>query len=141
MSRRLNQQLPKKQMTARSGAAMIELALFLPVFFIITMGTIETCRMLYLRQSLTIAAYECARMGIITGMTHESLKIQCDNILLGRKVRGAVMKVEPSNLQSLQFGDILTVTVEAPADDNALLGTWLYRGKQMVETVKIMAEH
>jgi TadE-like protein len=141
MSRCVNQKTIQRQDNVRSGAAMIELALFLPVFFIITMGTIETCRMLYLRQSLTIAAYECARMGIITGMTHDSLKIQCDNILLGRKVRGAVMKVEPSNLQSLQFGDILTVTVEAPADDNALLGTWLYRGKQMVETVKIMAEH
>lgn len=141
MPRRPKQKNQKQHTKLRSGAAMIELALFLPVFFIITMGTIETCRMLYLRQSLTIAAYECARMGIITGMTQDSLKIQCDNILLGRKVRGAVMKVEPADLQSLQFGDILAVTVEAPADDNALLGTWLYRGKQMVETVKIMAEH
>lgn len=141
MSKRLKQKLLNQQTKVRSGAAMIELALFLPVFFVITMGTIETCRMLYLRQSLTIAAYECARMGIITGMTNDALKTQCDNILLGRKVRGAVMKVEPSDLQSLKFGDILTVTVEAPADDNALLGTWFYRGKQMVETVKIMAEH
>lgn len=54
---------------ARSGAAMIELALFLPVFFMITMATVETCRVLYLRQSLTIAAYECARIGIVPGVT------------------------------------------------------------------------
>ncbi len=42
MSSRLNQKTPKQKTRLRSGAAMIELALFLTVFFIITMGTIET---------------------------------------------------------------------------------------------------
>ncbi len=49
----------------RRGAAIVELALFLPVYFLVAMGTIETCRALYIRQSLKIAAYECARVGII----------------------------------------------------------------------------
>ncbi len=31
------------------------------------MGTIETCRMIYLRQSLKLASYECARIGITAG--------------------------------------------------------------------------
>ncbi len=75
----------------RSGAAMIELALFLPVFFMITMATVETCRVLYLRQSLTIAAYECARLGIVPGITRDVLDDQCVAVLGGRRIQGATL--------------------------------------------------
>ena len=47
-------------MANRRGAAMIEFAVCMPIFFMITMGTIETCHMIYVRQSLKIASYEWA---------------------------------------------------------------------------------
>ena len=125
----------------RRGAAMIELALFLPVFFMITMATVETCRVLYLRQSLTIAAYECARIGIVPGMTRETLDDQCDVILRARNVKGAVLTTKPANIDTLKYGDTLAVTITVALDENALLGTWFYRGKSVSETTTIMAEY
>ncbi len=51
-----------RSQASRRAAAMIEFAICMPVFFLLAMGTIETCRMIYLRQSLKLAAYECARI-------------------------------------------------------------------------------
>ena len=125
----------------RRGAAMIELALFLPLFFMITMATVETCRVLYMRQSLTIASYECARLGIVPGMNRDALDAQCNVILQGRKIKGAVMTTVPKSLDALRYGDTLAVTITVGLDDNALLGTWFYRGRTLTETTTIMAEY
>lgn len=131
----------RKTNKERNGAAIVEFALFLPLFFMITMATIETCRVLYLRQSLTIAAYECARLGVIPGMTLETLEFQCDSIVNGRDIHNVKLTVEPPDLSGLHYGDPLTVTVEAKVDDNAILGTWFYRGRTLRETVVILGEY
>lgn len=125
----------------RRGAALIEMALFLPVFFMITMATVETCRVMYLRQTLTIAAYECARIGIVPGMKRDDIATQFNLILDGRKVKAGNLTLVPSDPTTLQFGDILTVSASAPADSNALVGSWFYQGRTLTETVKIMAEY
>ncbi len=131
----------RKTSKKKNGAAIVEFALFLPLFFMITMASIETCRVLYLRQSLTIAAYECARLGVIPGMSLEALEFQCDSIVDGRNIRNVTLTVDPPDLSSLHYGDPLTVTVEAQADDNAILGTWFYRGRTLRETVVILGEY
>lgn len=131
----------RKTSKKRNGAAIVEFALFLPLFFMITMATIETCRVLYLRQSLTIAAYECARLGIIPGMSLEALEFQCDTIIDGRNIHNAKLIVDPPDLATLHYGDPLSVTVEANVDDNAILGTWFYRGRVLRETVVILGEN
>ncbi len=75
----------------------------MPLFFAITMGTIEVCRLLYLKQSIKIAAYECARLGIIRDATG-GLQAQCDAILVPRGIKGYVFNFSPSNLGSLKYG-------------------------------------
>ncbi len=127
--------------SGRRGAAMIEFAICMPVFFLITMGTIETCRMIYLRQSLKIAAYECARVGIVPKMTSDVLQDQCDVILRGRRIRNYTFSCSPPNPADLKFGDLFTTTVTVSAQDNALVGAWFYQDKILTESVAIMAEH
>ncbi|MDX1927183.1 MAG: TadE family protein [Pirellulaceae bacterium] len=124
----------------RPGAAMIEFAICMPVFFLIAMGTIETCRMIYLRQSLKLAAYECARVGIMPGMTPEVLKDQCDVILGGRRVRNYQLVCTPTNPADLKFGELFKVTVNVSAEENALIRAWFYQKKILSESVSIMAE-
>lgn len=119
---------------------MVEFAICMPVFFLLAMSTIETCRMMYLRQSLKIAGYECARIGITPGMSAEVMQNQCDAIMTGRQIRNYQMLFQPTDLEGLQFGDLLTITVNASAADNALVGAWFYRQKTLSESVTIMAE-
>jgi Flp pilus assembly protein TadG len=125
----------------RHGAALIEFSVCLPIFFLITMATIETCRMVYLRQSLKIAAYECARVGIVPGMTDQAVRDQCDLILLGRKLSNYQLRTSPESIESLKYGDLLTVTIEMSADKNAIVGSWFYRNRSFQESVTIMAEY
>jgi hypothetical protein len=127
--------------SGRHGAALIELAICLPVFFLITMATIETCRMIYIRQSLKIAAYECARLGIVPGATADALQSQCDVILLGRNVRGYQFSCVPADPTSLKFGDLFKTSVQIGSQDSAIVGTWFYRNKMFTESVTIMAEY
>ncbi|MCS7471041.1 pilus assembly protein [Stieleria sp. ICT_E10.1] len=125
----------------RKGAAMIEFAVCLPVFLLITFATLETCRMIYLRQSLKLAAYESARLGILPDIAPASLQDQCDVILLGRGIENYTLSHTPSDLSALEFGNLLVTTVEAPAAENALIGSWLYGGQTVSESVTIMAEY
>lgn len=127
--------------TGRRGAAMIEFAICMPIFFLITMGTIETCHMIYLRQSLKIAAYESARLGIVPEMTRETLQDQCDVLLQRRNIRSYQFSCSPDNPAMLEYGELFTTTVQAPASANALVGSWFYQDKTFSESVSIMAEH
>ena len=105
------------------------------------MATIETCRMIYIRQSLKIAAYECARLGIVPGATSATLQSQCDLILLGRNVRGYQFSCVPADPTALKYGDLFKTSVQIAAKDSAIVGTWFYRNKVFNESVTIMAEY
>jgi hypothetical protein len=126
---------------SRQGAALVEFTICLPVFCLIAMATIETCRMIYLRQSIKIAAYECARLGVVPGVTADVLKLQCDAILLGRNVRGYEFSCDPADLSELKFGDLLTTSVRVSADRNSSIGSFIYRGRTFRESVSIMVEY
>ena len=105
------------------------------------MATIETCRMIYLRQSLKIAAYECARLAIVPGTTRENVVDQCDLILLGRNINGYQFSCTPTDPNSLTYGDLFKVTIQIAAKDSSIVGTWFYRNKIFTESVTIMAEY
>ena len=51
--------------TESKGAAIMELAVCLPLLVTLTMATVEACAMIYLKQTLKIAAFEGARIGLI----------------------------------------------------------------------------
>jgi hypothetical protein len=125
----------------RRGAALIEFAVCLPVFFMITMASIETCRMIYLRQSLKIAAYECARLAIVPGCTLDSLQDQCDMVLQSRNIRGYQFSCVPNDPATLKYGELFRASVKIAAKDSSIVGTWFYRDKTFIETVTIMAEY
>lgn len=126
---------------SRRGASLVEFALCLPIFFLITMGTVELCRLIYLRQSLKITAYECARLGIIPGMSKTTLECQCDLLLRKRKIKGYSFTCEPDDPKQLALGDIFTVRIDIPIEQNALIGRWFIRDQVFSESVHLMAEY
>lgn len=122
------------------GAALVELAICLPVFFLITMGTIESCRMIYLRQSLKMAAYETARLALVPGVERGDLETMCDIFLRSRRLEGyrMTLSAEPA---SLTFQEPLTVTVEIPASECAVVSSWFFREQTFRERVTVLMEY
>lgn len=124
----------------RKGAAIVEVALTLPILVLVCLATIDTCRVIFVRQSAKLAAFECARIGIIPGVTRTQLEQLCATFMSNRSVSQASVSLSVSELAMLAKGDLLTVTVTVPANSNALSSSWFYRGRNFSESVSILVE-
>ncbi|MCA9131855.1 MAG: pilus assembly protein [Planctomycetales bacterium] len=124
----------------RRGAAIIEVALALPLLVLVALSTVDTCSVIFLRQSAKIAAYECARVAIIPGVRQEDIQLQCDAIMAHRHIQDYTLNLSVEDLTSLSRGDLLQVSVSIPANTNSLVTSWFYRDRVFDETVTILAE-
>src|SRR3954453_15454003 len=95
----------------KRGVAAAELAVCLPVVVLIVIATIESCSAMFLKQSLTVAAYEGVRPAIATGGTAATVQTVCGDILKDRRVQGSLVRVNPADIASLKPGDLVSVTV------------------------------
>jgi hypothetical protein len=96
--------------------------------------------MIFLKQSLTVAAYEGARTAIIPGMKKADVETACNQILKDRNVVGGVVTVAPSNIEALNPGDFVDVTVSAPCNKNSVVPNKFYRGRTLSAKASMMIE-
>jgi hypothetical protein len=123
------------------GVAAAELAVCLPVVVLIVLATIEACSAIFLKQSLTVAAYEGARTALAERQVAGSVQNACDQILNDRNVNGATVTVTPANIAALNPGEFINVTVSAPCNSNSLVPTTFYRGRTLSATASMMVEN
>src|SRR5436305_6888714 len=81
----------------KRGVAAAELAVCLPVVVLIVVATIESCSAMFLKQSLTVAAYEGVRTAIATGGSAANAQTVCNAILKDRRVQGSHITINPSD--------------------------------------------
>lgn len=124
----------------RYGAAVTELAITIPIIALVVLSTIETCSMLFLKQSLRIAAYEGARVALVPGSKLENIEAGCNEILATRKVKSAVITVTPSNFDQQPYGTIINVKVNADCAENSLFVPWIFTGRSLTSEMNMMAE-
>ena len=122
------------------GVAAAELAVCLPVVVLLVIATLEACSAVFLKQSLTVAAYEGVRTAIVPGTTSSTITATCNQILKDRKVKGAKVTVSPSNISALKPGDYVDVTVTAPCASNTVVPVNFYSGKNMTAKASMMIE-
>jgi Flp pilus assembly protein TadG len=120
--------------------AAAELAVCLPVVVLLVLGTIEACSMVFLKQSLSVAAYEGARTAIADGTTTADVQTKCNQIFRDRGIDGATVSTSPSNFDRVGPGVFVDVTAAAPCDSNTVLPNMFYRGRQITATVSMMTE-
>lgn len=104
----------------RAGAAVVELAVLIPVLFTVAFGTLEVCNRMYLRQTASVAAYEGARLAARRTMTQAQVESRCMELLAGRRVVGGSVTITPGNngLATLPTGGQLQVEVTIPISGN-----------------------
>ncbi|MCM2370963.1 TadE family protein [Aporhodopirellula aestuarii] len=129
----------RKRQSRRTGIAVVELAICLPLIVLIFFGTLETCRAIYLRQNLAIVAYEGARVGVLPGSSSAVVQQQCEMLLEDRGIDGYDVVTSPTP-ETLQVGGTFQVTVTAQCDKNTMIGSQLFAGKVLSETVVMRAE-
>ena len=110
-----------KTADVRSGSAVAELAICLPAVVLLVMGALECCSMIFLKQSLHVAAYEGARIGIKQDSDSQLVQDRCTRILRERNVVGGVVTVQPREVSTATRGTPIAVQVAAPCTPNSPL--------------------
>ncbi len=102
------------------GAAVVELAVCLPVIFLLLMASLELCTKIYLQESLLTAAYEAANVAARGGETTATATARASAILSSRNVAGFAITISPSP-ESCSKGTTMVITVTAPSSSNSVV--------------------
>jgi hypothetical protein len=121
--------------------AAAELAVCLPVVVLMVIATLESCSALFLKQSLTAAAYEGVRGAIVKGATTTSVQTACNQILADRRIQGSQVTLNPVSIASLKPGDFIDVTVSAPCTPNSPVPASFFRGRTLSAKASMMIEN
>lgn len=124
----------------RRGVAASELAVCLPVIVLLVLAMIESCTMIFLKQSLTVAAYEGARTALTEGADPAAVQATCNGILADRRVQGGRVTISPSNFNALAAGQYIEVTVTAPASANSVIPGSFFTGRSLEGSAEFMKE-
>ena len=117
------------------------MAVTLPVLLTIVFGTIETCSMIYLRQTLHIAAYEATRVSLVPKTTAAQVEYAANQILTNRKVKGATITITPSDFSKGAISTQIKVTISATAGNNLAVPSLFFRGKTLTGSCTMMKEY
>ncbi|TWU22538.1 TadE-like protein [Novipirellula galeiformis] len=129
---------------ARRGVAMVEFAVCIPVLLVLTLGTIDLCSMLFLRESITLAAYEGARRGVGRGYTNNDATTRVLEFLDQRNIRhngsGSVSFSSPGFDSAATLQNV-TVTVTIPCSGNLLVPSGMFTDLTMTTNVTMRKEY
>ena len=114
----------------KRGTACVEMAIVLPIMFLITLGTLETCEGIFLIQKVKIAAFEGASVAVLRGGSDEGVENAVSSYLDARGVKyeniSSVVSADPSPELANEL-DPVRVTVTIPTSDNFRMPTSFYR--------------
>ena len=104
----------------RRGTSTVELAVCLPVIFLLSLGAMEGASLIFLRQAMVQSAYERVKESVRADGSEAAGLIRGEQVLSFRGVTGQSFTFSPSNVDSLEPGTPVTVTVSAPGDANSV---------------------
>lgn len=123
------------------------MAIVLPVMFLITLGTLETCEGIFLTQKIKIAAAEGARSAVLSEGSFASVEAAVGSYLDARGVTyeniSNVVSVTPDPEQASVL-DPITVTVTIPTAENFRMPTnfyWFWTGSELSAEVVLFKEY
>ncbi len=125
---------------SREGIAATECALVIPIIFGFTLFTIEMSSIMFLREAVTIAAYEGARVGVQRGGTDALAQFRIEEFLDQRGITysNPVIIEDPGFDDAIELQHVRT-TVQVPAAGNLPFG-WFFGGTEVSASVTMRKE-
>lgn len=117
----------------RRGVAVVELAVCLPVLLILVVGAIEGSNFIFLKQAVTVAAYESAQVVTRANGKKANAELRANQILAARSIDQSAIVFSPANPESAARGQLVTVSVTAPVSANSIGLDWFF-DDQIVST-------
>jgi len=129
------------QCSPRSGAAVVEFAVTLPVLVLILLATLEACSMIYVTQTLQIASYEATRVALVPKSTKAQVEFAATRILSDRRVKNAVIKITPLDFANAPIQSFIRIDITAPANNNAVVSPMFFKDKNLQASCSMMKEY
>lgn len=118
---------------------LVEFAVCLPVIAAIVFGTIEACEMIYLKRSVTQAAYEGARTSVVPNTSAVQAQIAAQQVLDDRGISGATIGFTPTATLNAAPGTFIAVNITAPVSGN-VFASFLTSASSVDARVEMMKE-
>lgn len=104
---------PRKRIANRKGGALIEFAISFPLLLVVIFGAIEICERIFFKQSVTLVAYEGARLAARRSATSNQVLQRCQQMLKERRIEGGEVLLSPSVIDDVPTTTPITITVRA----------------------------
>lgn len=121
----------------RNAVATVELAVCLPMLLIFALVAIEVCGMLQMGQTLKIASYEGARVGVVPGAEDENVRFQVETLLESRNVKAYTISMDPADPSLLTEGEYFEVLIDVELDQNSYLGDLISSNRVMTRSTAL----
>lgn len=122
----------------RRGVVSVEMALTVPLLFLVLLGCIEFARLNMLRNSLENACYKGARAGSIPGRTAQDAIDRAARELQLVGVRNSRIDVIPSTITDAT--PEITVTISLPLNENAWVSPHFLKDRSLVRSCTLTRE-
>ncbi len=131
----MKSRIPKR---TRKGAVSVEMAVTLPVLFLVVFASIEFSRMNVIRHTASNAAYEGARVAIVPGGTAGEAQEVALNLMGTSGARGVNIQVIPAVIEEETPEVEVIVTVDC--DANGFIANQFFSGREFIGRSRLARE-
>lgn len=124
----------------RRGIAATEFAVCLPVLMLLLLGSIESCSMIFLQQSLAVAAYEAGHTALQPDATTADATATANAVLADRRVSSGTLQVVPGSVEAVAEGTFFEIRVSAPTEANRVIPLSFFGNRTLTATAVFMKE-
>lgn len=143
-STRTSRRRRRRRPPVRGGVASVEFAFILPVLLTLTLGTMDLCSVIFMKEAAVIAAYEGARQGVNRDGTNQDAVDRITDFLDNRGMNydpSTVAQISSPGFDNADTLESVTVTVRIPARGNLFAPTWLFDDLQIEAACTMRKEY
>jgi Flp pilus assembly protein TadG len=124
----------------RRGVAAVEFAVCLPVIILLVFGAIEASSFIFLKQTLSVAAYEGIRESVRLNSDNAAGIDRAANILNSRNVADYSVRFPAGESSDASRGDEIVIEVSAPTATNSPLAGQFVTNRVLTARVVMVKE-
>ncbi|EMI22806.1 TadE family protein [Rhodopirellula maiorica SM1] len=125
---------------SRHAVAAAEFAVCLPILVLLVFGSIEASSFIFLKQALSVAAYEGAREAALSTSTNSAAEDRAINILNARNVRDFAVRFPDRSPEQAKRGEEIAVEIVAPTQSNSPLAGQFIANRDLIARVVMLKE-
>jgi hypothetical protein len=103
----------KSNLRNRRGGATIEFAISLPLLLIVIFGSIDICERIFFKQSVSLVAYEGARLATRRSATSANVIARCQQMMRERRIDNGEVILSPGTIDNLPPTTPITLIIRA----------------------------